>query len=235
MYWNTKEYMSDHIVQPVIKRADSVKNLGADIVDGAINVADKYVEKYLPEPTDETDGKSEGTAAADCVLSEDDDENTSRAVQAIHHGKRFSRKLKHRISVRTSCEVKALKKQSAEAVHILIYTAELIATNPKLAAQKAAELWKFLSNDEPENQARPQTLEQLIVLISRESARRLVHLINFSANAIAKIPKHIQASIRELVHYGLYFTDTIIKVSSKYFKLFCLTAYLLLTLLSKIP
>lgn len=47
-------------VQPVLKRASSVKQLGsavlesplsayaADRIDGAINVADKYVEKYLP-------------------------------------------------------------------------------------------------------------------------------------------------------------------------------------------
>lgn len=47
-------------VQPVLKRAGSVKQLGssvldsplsayaADRIDGAINVADKYVEKYLP-------------------------------------------------------------------------------------------------------------------------------------------------------------------------------------------
>lgn len=80
---NTKEYMTDHLVieffllnkkkiqcvnklrsftkvQPVLKRAGSVKQIGtavldsplstyaADRIDGAINVADKYVDKYLP-------------------------------------------------------------------------------------------------------------------------------------------------------------------------------------------
>lgn len=47
-------------VQPVLKRAGSVKQIGsavlesplsayaADRIDGCINVADKYVEKYLP-------------------------------------------------------------------------------------------------------------------------------------------------------------------------------------------
>lgn len=82
MFNNTKEYMTDRLVieflrenplrscakklrsfpkvQPVLKRANSVKHLGsavldsplsvyaADRIDGAINVADKYVEKYLP-------------------------------------------------------------------------------------------------------------------------------------------------------------------------------------------
>lgn len=55
--------------------------------------------------------------------------------------------------------------------------------------QKAKELWGYLSADEPENQARPVTLEQLIVLLTRESARRVVHLVNFSANVASNIPK----------------------------------------------
>lgn len=47
--------MSDHIVRPVLKRANSVKQIGAvascyatDRIDGAIDVADQYVDKYLP-------------------------------------------------------------------------------------------------------------------------------------------------------------------------------------------
>lgn len=63
MYFNTKEYVSNvgnKIVRPVLKRADSVKQIGntvlaskytafaADTLDGALNVADKYVDKYLP-------------------------------------------------------------------------------------------------------------------------------------------------------------------------------------------
>lgn len=79
---NTKEYMSDHLVteflyenplrtcakalrsfpkvQPVLHRAESVKQLGSavlesplstyavDRIDGVIDVADKYVERFLP-------------------------------------------------------------------------------------------------------------------------------------------------------------------------------------------
>lgn len=72
MYWNTKEYMSDHLVKPVLKRADSVKQIGnavlenpittfaAERLDGALTAGDKFVDKYLipidGEP-DQTDGK----------------------------------------------------------------------------------------------------------------------------------------------------------------------------------
>lgn len=70
MYSNTREYMSHRIVRPVLKRADSVKqfknvvldsrvtNYAADRIDGAISVADKYIDKYLPNDSqDQTDGK----------------------------------------------------------------------------------------------------------------------------------------------------------------------------------
>lgn len=58
-----------------------------------------------------------------------------------------------------------------------------------MALQKAKELWAYLSKDEPENQARPATLEQLVVLLTRESARLVVHMVNFTANVAANIPK----------------------------------------------
>lgn len=72
MYWNTKEYMSDHLVRPVLKRADSVKQIGnavlesqlttyaADRIDGAFTVGDKFVDKYLVPiriGQDQTDGE----------------------------------------------------------------------------------------------------------------------------------------------------------------------------------
>lgn len=71
MYYNTKEYMSDRLVRPVLRRAGSVKqirtavlenrvsNYASDCIDGAIDAADKYVEKYLPtdEAGDQVDCK----------------------------------------------------------------------------------------------------------------------------------------------------------------------------------
>ena len=66
-----------------------------------------------------------------------------------------------------------------------------LATDPKLAFQKAKELWKTLSLPEPENQARPTTLEQLLVLLTRESARRIVHLVNGAAALASKTPNSL--------------------------------------------
>lgn len=203
MYSNTKEYMTDHIVRPVIKRANSVKQIGnavldsrvstyaADRIDGAINVADKYVEKYLP-PEDQTDSS---------VASDDiSDSEECKAVHTLHKSQRFSRKLKRRLTQRTFAEARALKKQSKEAIHVLLYAAELIAYNPREALVKAGELWNYLSEDEPENQARPQTLEQLIVLLTRESARKVVHLANYTKSSAAKVPRTMMSTSREIVH-----------------------------------
>lgn len=50
-----------------------------------------------------------------------------RAIQTIHHVGRVSRKLKRRLTRRTLAEAKALKEQSAEAIHVLIYVAELVS------------------------------------------------------------------------------------------------------------
>lgn len=62
--------MSDHLVKPVLKRADSVKQIGnavlespittyaAERLDGALTAGDKFVDKYLvPIDGDQTDGK----------------------------------------------------------------------------------------------------------------------------------------------------------------------------------
>ncbi|VVD00116.1 unnamed protein product [Leptidea sinapis] len=54
-----------------------------------------------------------------------------------------------------------------------------VVTDPALAWKKAKELYAALSGPEPENQARPATLEELLVLLSRETARRVVHFINY--------------------------------------------------------
>lgn len=61
-----------------------------------------------------------------------------------------------------------------------IYYDSQVATDPALAWKKAKELYANLSQPEPENQARPATLEELMVLLARESARKVVHLVNFT-------------------------------------------------------
>lgn len=215
MYWNTKEYMSDHLVKPVLSRANSMKNLShavldsrvsnyaADRLDGALNVCDKYVERFLPAE-DQPD-------AASVPQPEPDEAGVMHVFQTIHRGQRISRKLRRRLTFRTRQELSALKKQSTEAVHVVFYAAELIATNPRLAMQKSVELWQYLSADEPENQARPNTLEQLAVLLARESVRKVVHVINYTASTVTKIPQTVRAQTRELVHHLLFATDRLIK------------------------
>lgn len=59
-----------------------------------------------------------------------------------------------------------------------------------MAITKAGELWSYLSKDEPDNQARPNTLEQLIVLLTRESARKAVHLTNYALSSVKQIPRY---------------------------------------------
>ncbi|KAH8268274.1 hypothetical protein KR026_003883, partial [Drosophila bipectinata] len=249
MYWNTKEYMSDHLVRPVLKRADSVKLIrnavlesplttyAADRIDGAFTAGDKFVDKYLvpirtdQDQTDESPAIRPSRSRRDSLSKlkhlpipkirfsapqEDDNEavpDERGALKAIHHGQRFSRKLKRRLTQRTIAEARALKKQSKEAIHVLIYAAELIATDPKQALQKAKELWAYLSADEPENQARPATLEQLIVLLTRESARRVVHLVNFSANVAANIPRNLAHTSTEVAHHIIYINHRIVTIS----------------------
>ncbi|XP_068156442.1 lipid storage droplets surface-binding protein 1 [Drosophila tropicalis] len=224
MYWNTKEYMSDHLVRPVLKRADSVKLIGnavlesplttyaADRIDGAFTAGDKFVDKYLvPIRTDQdqTDAPQDddNEAAAGAALNE------KGAIKAIHHGQRFSRKLRRRLTQRTLAEARALKKQSKEAIHVLIYAAELIATDPKQAMQRAKELWEYLSADEPENQARPVTLEQLLVLLTRESARKVVHFANFSASVAANLPRNLAHTTTEVVHHIIYINNRLITIT----------------------
>ncbi|XP_044727334.1 lipid storage droplets surface-binding protein 1 isoform X2 [Chrysoperla carnea] len=215
MYWNTKQYMNTKLVTPMLKRADSVKYLGnqvltskytefaADSLDNALNVADKYVDTYLPAES--------GTEDAEIKQAKVSEQNSGKAVKTLHHVDRLSRKLKRRITRHAIAEAKALKKQSKEAIHVMVYVAELIATDPKLALKKAQELWAALSKDEPENQARPQTVEQLIVMITRETARRLVHLINHTSSRMTKLPNQINRTARGITIQFLHVADTLVK------------------------
>jgi len=89
-----------------------------------------------------------------------------------------------------------------------------IATDPKLALEKAKALWATLSEPEPENQARPATLEQLLVLLTRESARRLVHLVNGTASLAARTPRRLGHLLVRLSHQLLAIADASLKVTS---------------------
>lgn len=200
LYSNTKQYVADistRIVHPILKRADSVKQIGtsvleskytefaADTLEGALNVADKYLDKYLPADVPDANIK-------DRDASRVPEGPARKAYKTIHHMDQFSRKLQRGLTQRTLAEAKAFKAHSAEAMHVLVYIIELVANDPKTAYYKSQELWSTLSNDEPENQARPQDLEQLIMMLTRESARRMVHLVNFTSKLVTTLPSQMR-------------------------------------------
>lgn len=114
---------------------------------------------------------------------------------------------------RTWTEARALKEQGTECIHVLLYVAELIATDPKLALEKAKALWATLSLPEPENQARPATLEQLLVLLTRESARRIVHLVNGTAALAIRTPRRLGHLLIRLSHQLLAVADASLKMT----------------------
>ncbi|XP_070156428.1 lipid storage droplets surface-binding protein 1 isoform X2 [Polyergus mexicanus] len=194
---------------PVLKRAGSVKQIGsqaanaaADRLDGALTVADKYVDRYLPgDPADKVIDEVNPT------------ESVSKTTRTIKHGARFSRKVQKRLTQRTVAEARALKEQGTECIHVLLYVAELIATDPILALRRAKALWIALSLPEPENQARPATLEQLLVLLTRESARRIVHLVNGTAALAIKTPQRLANLLVRLSHQLLEVADAALKVA----------------------
>ncbi|XP_046593868.1 lipid storage droplets surface-binding protein 1 isoform X2 [Neodiprion lecontei] len=212
MYVNTKQFVSKRLVKPMLMRAGSVKQMGsnaanraADRLDGALTVAEEYVDRYLPpDPSDKT---ADGTSDRN-----DPTEGVSKTARTIHHGARFSRKLQRRLTRRTLAEARALKEQGTECIHVLLYVAELVATDPILALQKARELWKSLSLPEPENQARPATLEQLLVLLTRESARRVVHLVNGTATIASRAPRRIARILVRTSHQLLDAVEATVKM-----------------------
>lgn len=208
VYCNAREYVSNKIVRPVLMRAGSMKQIGnhaasaaVDTLDGALTVADQYVDHYLPADP------------ADKIIDEvAPSESVSKTTRTIKHGARLSRKLQKRLTRRTLAEARALKEQGTECVHVLLYVVELLATDPKTAFQKAKELWATLSLPEPENQARPASLEQLLVLLTRECARRVVHLVNGTAGLATKAPRSLGKLLIKISHQLLTVADATLKM-----------------------
>lgn len=206
----TKDYVSANIVQPVVKRAESVKEfsvheatkygeIAATHIDTALNVADQYVDKYLPDATDTSEGKAP------------ERNGDSKAIQTIDHVNRLSRKLQRRLTKRTIAEARALRRQGTDALYVLMKLAELMVKDPKQFAAKMKALWAHLSQDEPENQVPPANLEQLIGLLTRETARRIVHLTNFSFKTAAQLPSYTVHTIQLTIHHTNVLLDRILK------------------------
>lgn len=180
VYWNTKEYVADHVIKPVLDK-ESYKHaadFAIDRLDGVIQVADQYVDKYLPEN-------------GSVVQAVETEENSTgnHVVQTLRKSKRLSKKLKRRLTQRTLNEMNAIKHGGVEVVHIVVYGIELILTDPKEAWRQARDFWVYLSGPEPGNQQRPKNIEELIVMMARETSRKIVHLINYGVYLVQQLPR----------------------------------------------
>ncbi|XP_072929383.1 lipid storage droplets surface-binding protein 1 isoform X2 [Epargyreus clarus] len=205
MYSETRQY--------VLRRADSVKQLGSAVLDSrmtavtataldrALTTADMYVDKYLPPDYQD----AADVTSADGADGAEGESGRARAAQAVQRGARLRRKLQRRLTRQALAEAKAIKEQ----IHVLVYVAELIATDPVLAWRKAKELYSSLSQPEPENQARPATLEELVVLLSRETARKVVHLVNYTHT---DLPKNVRDGVSLVSRHLAAAADAVLKI-----------------------
>ncbi|XP_060802272.1 lipid storage droplets surface-binding protein 1 isoform X2 [Amyelois transitella] len=206
MYSETRQY--------VLRRADSVKQLGTAVLDSrvtavtataldrALTTADKYVDKYLPP--DHQDANDVVIIVTGPEADVEGGSGRARAAQAVQHGARLRRKLQRRLTRQALAEAKAIKEQ----IHVLVYVAELVATDPALAWKKAKELYASLSRPEPENQARPATLEELTVLLARETARKVVHLVNYTHT---DLPRNVRQGLSVVSSHLSSAADALLK------------------------
>lgn len=175
------------VMEPVLKRADSVKEISknystkaVESIDGVLTAADGIVDKYLPELSPDTVDENDGAVVA----------KSNPTGKTIQHLSRTSRKLRRRLTQRTLYEARALKEQGKNVVHVLLNFADMLARDPRQFVQEIKKVWSLLSEDEPENQEPPQNLEELIVMLNREGARRFVHVANFITYNTVKIPQY---------------------------------------------
>ncbi|XP_053605510.1 lipid storage droplets surface-binding protein 1 isoform X4 [Plodia interpunctella] len=206
MYSETRQY--------VLRRADSVKQLGTAVLDSrvtavtataldrALTTADKYVDKYLPP--DHQDANDVVIIVTGPEADVEGESGRARAAQAVQHGARLRRKLQRRLTRQALAEAKAIKEQ----IHVLVYVAELVATDPALAWKKAKDLYASLSRPEPENQARPATLEELTVLLARETARKVVHLVNYTHT---DLPRNVRQGLSVVSSHLSSAADALLK------------------------
>jgi len=211
IYENTKEYVSNIIMVPVLRRADSVKRFGLNKansavlrLDSVIDEADKYVDQYLPGTVPEENHETNNVAGSS---------DNSKAMQTFHRVDRLSRKLQRRITQHTLAEVKAMRQYSKDALHFVLITLELLVKDPKALKDKIVALWLELSQDEPENQKRPANLEELTVVVTRELARRVVHLANYLRAGVATLPQNIAHSLHVAADYCTHLADVIVKTA----------------------
>jgi hypothetical protein len=88
-----------------------------------------------------------------------------------------------------------------------------LVKDPKALKEKIVALWIQLSEDEPENQKRPANLEELTVMVTRELARRVVHLANYLRAGVATLPHNFAHSVHVAADYCIHLADVMVKVT----------------------
>lgn len=87
-----------------------------------------------------------------------------------------------------------------------------LARDPKLFMEKAKEMWLELSKDEPENQVPPANLEQLVAMLTREMARRVVHLTNYTGAKVVVFSQYGMHAAHIGALNAVWWADHLIKV-----------------------
>jgi len=214
IYENTKEYVSNIIMLPVLRRADSVRRFGLNKASSAvlkldivIDEADKYVDQYLPGTVPEENHEMNN------VVDGSSSSNNSKAMQTLHRVDRLSRKLQRRLTQHTIAEVKAMGQYSKDALQFVLLTLELLVKDPKTLKENILALYAELSKDEPENQKRPANLEELTVMVTRELARRVVHLANYLGAGVSALPQNVSHSLHVAADYCIHLADVMVKTA----------------------
>lgn len=183
-----KDYMAMRVVAPVLRLTAQNARLAETIATRALDSADHYVDKYLPGDAATENGDAVGS-------------NPMKGGATFQRADRLSRKLQRRLTRRTLAEARALRKDTENTVHTLVFFAETLVKDPHAFVEQVRAVWNHLSENEPENQVPPDTLEERLALLVREVARRVVHVANFTAananaQTVAIVANQVLKSVR---------------------------------------
>ncbi|XP_076651914.1 lipid storage droplets surface-binding protein 1-like [Halictus rubicundus] len=189
IYSSAKDYMASKI-KPVLTRAESMTQIGsfvanatAERLNDALTNLEKRIDHYLPaDPVDEVDYPNTT-------------KNISKTKLTVIHGVRCSRKLQRGLTRQTIAETRALMRLGQTFADVI----KLVLTDPMMAMQQATSMWKALSLPEPENQVRPSTVEESLVLLLREISRWFVHAVN-NVVAFVRASLKLNDDVFEIFH-----------------------------------
>uniref|UniRef100_T1JL68 Perilipin n=1 Tax=Strigamia maritima TaxID=126957 RepID=T1JL68_STRMM len=182
-------------------------------VSKTLNVADQYVDYYLP--AEEGEEKEEAT---------EDDPMGTRV-------RKFSGKLRRRVTRVTVQQLEQIQKTTQENLSHLNIVLDLLqnaktnlnstnqAVKDRLAAAqvKALALWEELNKEEPQtaegDEQTPKTLEQRSLAVARHLTKRLVNLYT-TASSTLHLPATLQPKFAQAQQYATDLYGQVTKISS---------------------